>query len=130
VSGRGIQASPHIEQIEKATAAIRRALSGLDSRGRVALDDVFAAFVEVQHTTEMRLAAQLPTLAAVSSEVGLDRALSEYRAALVEWDRQLPRLQGWLLAERARLSSRRVHAASVQSWVQTDQQTREPRSTE
>ena len=117
------------EQIERASTAIRRALSALNAGGRVALDEVSAAFAEVRRVTEMRLAAQSLTLPSINSELESNRALSEYRAALIEWDRHLPRLHGWLLAERARLSSRRIHAVSVQSWVATDHQTREPRST-
>jgi hypothetical protein len=117
------------EQIERSTAAIRRALSGLQPGTRIVLDDVFAAFIEVRHVTEMRLAMQLIASPFVNPGSALNRALTEYRTALVEWDRHLPRLHGWLVAERARLGSRRVHIESVQSWVETDRQTREPRST-
>jgi hypothetical protein len=124
-----MQSLLNTEQIERATTAIRRALSGLEPGTRLALDDVFAAFIEVRHVTEMRLATQPIACPLVNTGSALNRALTEYRAALTEWDRHLPRLHGWLLAERARLSSCRVHAGSVQSWVETDRQTREPRST-
>jgi hypothetical protein len=124
-----MQSLLNTEQIERATTAIRRALSGLVPGTRLALDDVFAAFIEVRDVTEMRLATQSITSPLVNTGAALNRALTEYRAALTEWDRHLPRLHGWLLAERARLSSRRVHAGSVQSWVETDRQTRVPHST-
>ena len=123
-----MQSPLEAEQIERATAAIRRALSGLQPGARLALDDVFAAFIEVRHVTELRFDARsAPVLTAPPGAV-LTRALTEYRAALLEWDRHLPRLHGWLLAERARLSSRRVHVGSVQTWIETDRQTREPHS--
>jgi hypothetical protein len=124
-----MQSLLNTEQIERATTAIRRAVGGMEPGSRVSLDHVFAAFTEVRHVTELRLAAHSLTHPSVDAEATVNHALIEYRAALVEWDRHLPRLHGWLLAERARLSSRRVHAGSVQSWVATDQQTREPRST-
>jgi hypothetical protein len=124
-----MQSLLNTEQIERATTAIRRALSGLQPGTRIALDDVFAAFIEVRHVTEMRLATQSIASPSVKTGAALNRALKEYRAALTDWDRHLPRLHGWLLAERARLSSRRVHAVSVQSWVETDRQTRVPHST-
>jgi hypothetical protein len=63
-------------------------------------------------------------VATKATEATLNRALSEFRSALVEWYRNLPRLHGWLLAERARLSCRRAHAESVQTWIETDRQTR------
>jgi len=63
----------------------------------------------------MRLDAQSIASPSVKTGAALNRALTEYRAALTEWDRHLPRLHGWLLAERARLSvSRAIKAALSQ----------------
>ena len=124
-----MQTSTMEVQVGKATEAIRRALSGLEPRTRLALDDVFAAFIAVRHVTELRMAEQTAQAPAAQPGATWNRALTEYRAVLLEWDRHLPRLHGWLLAERERLSSRRAHTGSVQTWIETDRQTREPRST-
>jgi hypothetical protein len=112
------------KQVARATEAIRLALRGLESGTRLMLEDVFAAFVEVRRVTKLRTDAQTLDLPTVPAKATSDRALSEYRSALVEWYRNLPRLHGWLLAERARLSCRRAHAESVQTWIETDRQTR------
>lgn len=124
-----IQSPLEAGQIERATEAIRRALSGLQPGARLALDDKFAAFIAVCHVNELRFDARAAPVPTAQPEADLNQALTEYRAALIEWDRHLPRLHGWLLAERARLSSRRVHGGSVQTWIETDRETREPRST-
>jgi hypothetical protein len=58
VSNHEMQSPLEAEQIERATKAIRRALSGLEPGTRLALDDVFAAFIAVRHVTEMRSAAR------------------------------------------------------------------------
>ncbi len=119
-----MQSPPEAGQIERATEAIRRALSGLQPGTRLALDDVFAAFIAVRHVTELRFDARPAPVPAAQPGATWNRARTEYRAALIDWDRHLPRLHGWLLAERARLNSRRVHAGSVQTWIETDRQTR------
>lgn len=54
----------------------------------------------------------------------LAKALSDYQDLLRKFKSQLPRFQGWLLAERARLSTRRSHSAAVENWVETHRQTR------
>lgn len=124
-----MQAPIEYEHVERATMAIRRALNGLRPGTRPAVDDVFAAFIEVRRVTELRTSALTANRPAAQTGATLTRCLTEYRAALKDWDRHLPRLHGWLLAERSRLSSRRIHAGSVQSWVETARQTREPHST-
>lgn len=112
----------HVE-IRKAADAIRSALEGLEPGVQPELKHVSAAFVEVERVIEFRRRSRtnncndrMPGATAL--------ALAGYRAALAEWDRQLPRLHGWLLAERARLSARRAHAGSVETWIETDRQTR------
>src|SRR5438309_7517288 len=122
---REMQTSAMNRQCVRAAEAIRRALKALEPGNSVAVDDVFAAFLEVHRVTELRLAGQAET-ASTWPGTKLNETLPEYRSALIEWERQLPRLHGWLLAERARLSSHRVHAGSVQAWIEMDSQTREP----
>lgn len=51
-------------------------------------------------------------------------ALAEYQRLLREFKSNLPRFQGWLLAERARLGSLSSHSAAVDSWMETNRQTR------
>jgi hypothetical protein len=53
------------------------------------------------------------------------RALSHYKSLLRQFKEDLPRLHGWLLAERARLATRRSHSASVESWVRASRETLE-----
>jgi hypothetical protein len=113
------------KEVARATEAIRLALRGLEPGTRLTVEDVSAAFAEVRRVTELRTDAQTLHLPTAPAEATLNRALSEYRLALVEWYRNQPRLHGWLLAERARLSCRCAHAGSVQTWIETDRQTRE-----
>jgi hypothetical protein len=112
------------KQVARASEAILLALKGLEPGTRLALDAVFAAFAEVRRVTELRIAGQTAHVPTAPAEATLNRTLADYRSALVDWNRHLPRLHGWLLAERTRLSSRRAHAGSVQTWIETDRQTR------
>jgi hypothetical protein len=50
--------------------------------------------------------------------------LSEYQQILRQFKLNLPRLRGWLLAERERLARRRSHSSSVESWIRASQQIR------
>jgi hypothetical protein len=104
-------------ELRKATDAIRSALKGLEAGGHLELNKVSAAFVQVQRVIHARTQRD----AARSSDCAPGEAvmLAEFCAALAEWDRQLPRLHGWLLAERARLIARQSHAGSVQTWIET-----------
>ena len=111
--------------MEGATVAIRRALGGLEPHAHPAFGDFFDAFAAVQRVTERRRnSGVLNSRAGVNSPL-FNRAIAEYRQALLEWDRQLPRIHGWLLAERARLEERRAHAAGVDVWLKADRQTRQ-----
>jgi hypothetical protein len=76
----------------------------------------FAAIADVQKVLVVR--AESSGLAEVAE------ALHEYRRLLKEFRANLPCIQGWLLAERAKLESRRSHCAAVESWLRTGRQTR------
>ena len=110
--------------MEGATVAIRRALGGLEPYTIPAFGDFFDAFAAVQRVTERRRnSGVLNSRSGVNNPL-FNRAIAEYRYALLEWDRQLPRIHGWLLTERARLEERRAHAAGVDLWLKADRQTR------
>lgn len=107
-------------EMESATAAIRRALEGLAPGSRLELGNFLEAFRGVQRVSEFRHSLQRTH----ASDTDSTRADAEYRAALADWERHLPRLHGWLLAERTRLGSRSGHANLVRAWVDADQRTR------
>ena len=106
----------------RATAALRRALEGLAPGSHLDLDSVLAAFRGVQRVSEIRRELRSSRQSARTPEYA--RCEAEYRAALADWDRHLPRLHGWLLAERARLGSRNGHVSQVRAWMDGDRQTR------
>lgn len=116
-------------QIARASAALRWLLQNdaadgtpplNSSPGRecVSILKVRSAFTEVMRTSEL--------LASPGAVQHLERseALAEYQLLLREFKARLPQLQGWLLTERARIANRRSHSAAVQSWIETNQQTR------
>lgn len=109
-------------EMAKATEAIRRALAQLAPGSRLKLESVLEAFRTVEKVSEIRRALNLAGRNAQDAEY--TRCESEYRAALAEWDRHLPRLHGWLLAERGRLGARSGHIRLVRAWIDADQQTR------
>ncbi|HZQ17379.1 MAG TPA: hypothetical protein VFA90_01560 [Terriglobales bacterium] len=84
----------------------------------VSLHDLAAAFARIVQMGNILS----NTHSDVSAEIA--RALSHYKRLLWQFKVNLPRIQGWLLAERARLAARRSHSASVESWVRATQQTR------
>lgn len=115
-------------QISKAIAALRQVVpqdcltyDGSSFRKcdvpAVNLRDLAAAFAGI---------AQMGNISSNTPEVSAEiaRALSHYKHLLGQFKANLPRMQGWLLAERARLAARRSHSASVESWVRATQQTR------
>lgn len=84
----------------------------------VNLRDLAAAFAEVA-----QLQSTLPNSGAeISPEIV--PTLSHYKSLLSQFKEDMPRIHGWLLAERARLATRRSHSASVERWVRAAQQTR------
>lgn len=105
-----------------AAIAIRNALLGLSPESCLILDAVLDAFRQVERVGDIRQLLRAHSAEPYGTEVS--HAYSEYRGALVEWDRHLPRLHGWLLAERARLKSRREHTRRVHAWTEADRQTR------
>lgn len=84
----------------------------------VNIHDLTAAFTRVAQIES----ALANSGAEISPEIA--RALSNYKSLLRRFQEDLPRIHGWLLAERARLAARRSHSASVESWVRATQQTR------
>lgn len=106
----------------RATAAMRSALAGLTPGARLDLNSVLGAFRSVQRVSEIRCDLRSSGQSAHGAEYV--RVEAEYRATLAEWDRHLPRLHGWLLAERARLGARSGHVQQVRAWMDADQQTR------
>lgn len=79
----------------------------------IRLETVLLAF-----TSARRIARQVRERTTFAASNG------DGKRALEDWLAFLPKLQGWLLAERARLESRRTHAASVQRWVDSSHRTR------
>jgi hypothetical protein len=102
-----------LERFQSATAAIRRVLEG-----SACLEDWESAFSQV-----LALSGRAANSETVES-AALIAARDEYRTVLTEWHRQLPRLRGWLAAEKNRLESRLAHGTGVQSWLGTHSQTR------
>jgi len=101
------------ERFRSATAAIRRVL-----QGSTCLEEWGAAFAEV-----IDLSSRTPNRA-VENSAALVAARDEYRTVLREWHEQLPRLHGWLLAEKQRLEARRAHEAGLHAWLEAHGQTR------
>ena len=116
-----------IAQLSTATAALRSVLYGSDVISRdtadtslpISLSTLTRALTEITRTREVLSPGNIsvPEIAA---------ALAEYQRLLHEFKLNLPRFQGWLLAERARLANRGSHSAAVESWVETNRQTRKP----
>lgn len=105
-----------ISQLIAATAAARRVASIWDGVGqtvRIGFQELGAAFEEVIRAQETL--AKIPE----SPPPPLSKVVAEYRAALGELKPHLPRFEGWLLAERARLGERREHAMAVSNWAET-----------
>jgi len=110
-----------IEQLASATAAMRRVLASCTSEETthpIGLREVNAAFTQVKHIRE--LLENTPE----DSSAELETAFSDYRRTLLQLRSHMLRLQGWLLAERARLGNRRDHSASVETWLETHGRTR------
>jgi hypothetical protein len=115
-------ALPLDQELARATEAIRAALKGLEPGSRLELNQVvgaFSALERVNHLRTKRLSGDEKSQQEVSAE-----AMSRYRAMLTQWANQLPRIYGWLLTERSRLASRRVHTQAVETWMKMDRETR------
>ena len=103
--------------LRDATGTLRCALATL-AGGRIRVQTIAAAFASIRRVSETRVA----TISIESSSSS--RGWKDYHSALQEWCKHLPRIHGWLLAEKARLEGRRAHAESVYTWIETNQQTR------
>ena len=110
------------EEMRRATKAMERVLAGLVQGSELELESLQEAFRGVQRVGEVRRHQELQQRGLREAEYG--RCEAEYRAALADWNRHLPRLHGWLLAERSRLGSRSGHAHLVRAWLEADRQTR------
>lgn len=108
--------------MRSAAKAIRRALTGLEPESSLSLEAVLSAFREVERVGALRRFLRTSTPQDRGPEIHHDH--SDYLSALTEWERQLPRLHGWLLSERSRLGSRRNHTRLVYAWMNADQETR------
>lgn len=133
ISDRGVPANGSaisgqiMAQLSTAAAALRSVLYGSDIALRgtantslpISLSAMNLAFTEIAQAQKILQNGNIgaPEVAA---------ALAEYQHLLREFKSNLPRFQGWLLAERARLARRGSHSAAVESWVETNRQTRKP----
>jgi glyceraldehyde-3-phosphate dehydrogenase/erythrose-4-phosphate dehydrogenase len=118
-----------IATISQAAVALRRVLPQTgdsyavpvaDKSANVAISvfNLSTAFREVAKIREVLPHAESDN----STEVAA--ALKEYKYLLQQFRADLPRIQGWLLAERARLAGRRSHSTTVESWMRATRQTR------
>ena len=118
---------PIMAQLSTATAALRSVLYGsgvvsgatADTSLPISVSALTLAFGEIAQAQKVLQIGNttVPEVAA---------ALAEYQHLLREFKSNLPRFQGWLLAERARLARRGSHSAAVESWAETNRQTRKP----
>jgi hypothetical protein len=104
-----------VVQLSRASAALQGVLSGREQA--IDLTQLTRAFAEVQGTR---------TLLESSSPKGQEfaTALAGYQLLLRQFKAELPRLHGWLLAERGRLAGRRSHSSGVENWLESNRQTR------
>src|SRR5579864_5610180 len=112
------------QQIASAAAALRRALASLEPGVQISLDLIDSAFAAVRSVSETPRIRQAMCSLSGADNGDFDRAMAEYRSALREWEQQLPRVQGCLLSEKARLQARSAHARSVSTWLETHRQTK------
>lgn len=117
-------ANPTLEQIISATSVLRRALASLEPGAHITLELIDSAFAAVCGVSETRRSELAGHRVPIADRPDSNQVLADYHSALREWERQLPRVQGWLLAEKARLQARSGHARSVSTWLETNQQTK------
>ena len=106
--------------LRNTTDNLYSALTAL-AAGHIRVQAIAEAFGSIRRVSEVRIA--LPSSWAEHNK-SLRQAWSDYHSALRDWHKELPRIHGWLLAEKARLEGRRLHAQSVHTWIETNQQTR------
>jgi len=101
------------EVLRSATAAIQRVLDG-----STCLEDWPSALSQVFNLSGRALNSK------AASDTAMIDARREYHETLRKWYQQLPRLQGWLMAERDRLESRLAHGTGLREWLGLHGQTR------
>lgn len=118
-------------EIVSATNALRRAADGFKPGAQITVQLISSAFAAVRRISELRRGGDRAAANAASADSTatrkspeFERALAEYHAVLREWNQLLPRVHGWLLAEKARLEVQRLHAQSVNTWLEANKQTR------
>ncbi|HKW15929.1 MAG TPA: hypothetical protein VJO35_00325 [Terriglobales bacterium] len=116
------------ETIERLSTAIE-ALRGVMGESRI--DDLQSHFTRPVNAPQVATAfaaiasiKNIPVQAAADGNTGTTAALLEYQRLLKDFKAELPHIRGWLLAERARLVSRRSHSTAVESWLRATRQTR------
>lgn len=108
------------ERLASATAAVAGLLEAFRESSKTGLNKqhAAAAFAAIRETRQLMANTPAPQLALLKKE------LAAYRAILSECRSQLPRLHGWLLADRARIEGRQMHTRAVSGWAEADRQTR------
>ncbi len=104
------------EDLHAAAGVLRGVLASMSANSAPDLRQLTMAFRAVQR---IRLAAQEEA----AGDAQFTAALKEYHAALREWRSELPKIHGWLLAEKARLETRRMHTALVTAWLRSQEHT-------
>lgn len=119
-----------LTQLSQAIVALRQVVSSEPSVPRdstllierqttaVGVRNLAAAFARVAQLQS----ALLNSNTEISPEIA--PTLSHYKILLSQLKKDLPRIQGWLVTERARLATRGSHSALVERWVRATQQTR------
>jgi len=112
--------SAAVAQLASTEAAIRRALHSFQAGDdpSALLDHLSCAFSEVRQAAAMLMGF------VVRPSVTCCKAIASYQSVLQEWQRQLPQVERWLLAERSSLESRSRHADGVRRWLKVQGQTR------
>lgn len=109
-------------QLGSMTTALQRVLAAWRNDSfhatHMGIEDVRLAFARIVEARTLIQGIPLNPPAALAD------ALSEYRTVLEELKHHLPRFNGWLLAERARLRAQCSHTTAVHGWIETNRKTR------
>jgi hypothetical protein len=111
-----------VAQLRCATADLRRALAALAPGMQISVELIAGAFNALRRCSQTQHNAGFTKQ--LDQNPQLSQALNEYRSVLRQWLEALQRVQGWLLAERARIEGRRAHACAVHTWIKTNEETR------
>jgi hypothetical protein len=117
--------TPILTRISAATAALRSVLYGSATASPAAVDTSLPISLSALALAFAAIARARDVLhAGTITEPELMAAIAEYQRLLREFKSNLPRFQGWLLAQRAHLARRGSHSAAFESWIETNWQTR------